>query len=139
MFRLKRSLFLAGILVFTFLVITVCYSQSYNKEYEEYCYQVYKEIVDRNFVYAKFDGSQIKFYDKNHIAFDAIQYKEYNSKFSVIYIENDNETIKFWKSGFLDDGIGIVFFKDEPVNRALSGIKKIKRGYSHGNAFWFTT
>lgn len=60
-----------------------------------------------------------------------------NSKYKIVYIENSEETMRFWKSGFLDDGIGVLFIKDEELSNALSGIKTIKR--SNGNSYWFTT
>lgn len=109
----------------------------YKKEYDFYCYQIFCEIQNEEFRYAKFDEEQIVFYDEDFEELFRKEYKKYNSHFKIVFIENDENTMSFWKSRFLDDGIGIVYIKDDKMNSILSGLKKLER--SGGSSYWFGT
>lgn len=139
LYRMKKYILGGVIFVIVIICIFLMYriNKQYNKNYEEYCYRIYKEILDIDFTYAKLEEKAIIFYDDDFNELEKMEYENMNSKYKIVYIENSEETMRFWKSGFLDDGIGVLFIKDEELSNALSGIKIIKR--SNGNSYWFTT
>ncbi len=126
-------------LVIIIMICIFCFKlkKSHDNEYVEYCYQIYQEIKDIEFKYAKFDEKNIIFYDTDRNEINKIEYTNYRPSLKIIYIENNDNTIAFWISGSLDDGKGILFVKNKQINGALDGIKSLKR--SGGASYWFST
>lgn len=121
------------------IICLLCFKlkKSHDNEYVEYCYQIYQEVKDTEFKYAKFDDKNLIFYDTDRNEISKMEYTNYKPSFKIIYIENNDDTIAFWSSGSLDDGSGILFVKDEQINGALDGIKTLKR--NGGASYWFST
>ena len=109
------------------IVLGVKIKQYNNKEYQEYCYQIYKEIQDEDFKYAKFDKKTLIFMDENRSVLYKKDYSNYNTKWKILYIENRKDTIVFWKKGAVDDRIGLMFIRERKLSNMLDGINTLKR------------
>ena len=136
--RLKKTVLGVLLVVICILIImTKALIKKNNSDYQEYCYEIYQEIKEESFKYAKFEDENIIFYDSEFNVLSEMTYEKYNKKWTIIYIENDDDTMCFWKSGAVDDTEGIMFIKNEDMDRILDGLHQLKR--IGGNSYWVTT
>lgn len=133
--KVVLGVLLVGICIL--IIISNALSKNHNREYKEYCYEIYQEIKEESFKYAKFKDKNIIFYDSEFNVLSEMAYEKYNKKWTIKYIENDDDSMFFWRSGALDDSEGIMFIKNEDMDRILDGIKKMER--NGGNSYWVTT
>lgn len=136
--RMKKTVLGVLLVVICILIVIIkVLIKKNNSDYQEYCYELYQEIKEESFKYAKFEDENIIFYDSEFNVLSEMVYEEYNKKWTIIYIENDDDSMCFWKSGAVDDTEGIMFIKNEDMDRILDGLHQLKR--IGGNSYWVTT